>query len=162
MVPKSTPIGPKTYPKNHRRKDADLQPRGERADPQALSPPPRNYSPSYAYAYSIQLQHASASYSALSVIRRPRRAAEGLEVCRTFTRTSADSKASRPIRRPHPQIPISEPCADPQTSNCRFLADCLPTEDSSKIRLVKNSQNRINRTCERQMDCGAILGIVFH
>ena len=73
-------------------------------------------------------------------IRRPRRAAEGLEACRIHARTSADSKASdgpRPIRRPPLQIPPKTHVAVPRTPKSEISADSLPIENPSKIGLLK-------------------------
>ena len=66
-------------------------------------------------------------------IRRPRLAERGFKACRTFTRTSADSKASdtrRPTRRPHARIPGKVHVADPQAPKSRIFANLLPIENS--------------------------------
>ena len=51
------------------------------------------------------------------------------DFCRLLT-----SDGPRTIRRPHPQIPVGAPVADPRTPNVGLLADFLPNENLSKIR----------------------------
>ena len=99
-------------------------------------------------------------------IRRPRLAERGFKACRIFSRISADSKASdrpRPIRRPHPQIPPGAPVATPQTPNCRLLADFLPIENSSKIRLLKNppKTSKIRPSGAQTSIWGSLLGSIL-
>ena len=68
-------------------------------------------------------------------IRRPRLAEPGAKACRTFTRNSAEFRASerpRPIHRPCTQTARKSPFADPETLNLRFLTDFWPIENLLK------------------------------
>ena len=81
------------------------------------------------------------------------------DFCRLLT-----SDGPRPIRRPHPQIPLGAPVADPRTPNVGFLADFLPIENSSKIRLLKNAPktSKVGPLIAQTSILGSRLGQFLH